>query len=48
MAIALVVVAWPLVLNGTLTQMGDPAPTVARADIEASRQISSASVYFLV
>ena len=39
-ALALLIVGWVLLLYGTLSQMGDPAPTVQRDVLEATRHLS--------
>ena len=42
LAIALAVVAWPLACGGALSQLGDYAPGVSQAVIEADRHRSMA------
>jgi len=41
MALGLVVVGWLMACYGALSQLGDPAPEVSRATIEAHRQVSA-------
>ena len=40
-AIVLAVAAWPLMAYGLLSQLGDPAPWVPRADIARQHQIAN-------
>lgn len=39
-ALSLAILAWPLAYYGVMSQLGDPAPTVPRSEIEAARQQS--------
>lgn len=41
LALCLVVIGWLLAVYGALSQLGDPAPWVSRASVEAQRQTSA-------
>jgi hypothetical protein len=45
LALLLVVVGWLLSVYGGLSQLGDPAPWVPRAEIEAHRRTSVAILF---
>lgn len=45
LALALVACGWLLAFYGALSQLGDPAPWVPRAEIEAHRHLSVAILF---
>lgn len=44
LAIALAVSAWPLLIFGTFSQLGDPAPWVTHADLVARHHLAVAAL----